>query len=256
MELGVRDDDGQPGVLGEEPGLWDQPVGGVLRLVDHRAGQQPVHDLDGDEVEHDRAQDLVDVEIGLEGSRDRTPDGAAGRTGEEHERDEHDAGQVGQRECGRRARQAAHGKLALATDVEDVGAERHADADGDEKKRGGLHGRGTESLAAVEGADDHGVVAGDRVGAEASIMTAPSSSASDEGRGQSEPAQQESPPVLPSIGQPRRKSTHGSSLRWTCHGTARTRAAGTLWLHSFSVRKVRFGGLRPKVPFYGNIPAR
>ena len=63
-------------------------------LVDHRPGEQVVHDLHRDEVEHDRAQDLVDVEVGLEDPGDRAPDGAAGRPGEQDERDQHDARQV------------------------------------------------------------------------------------------------------------------------------------------------------------------
>jgi hypothetical protein len=199
VELRIRDEDGKPGGPGEKPRLWDKAVGGILRLVDHRAGQQPVHDLDSDEVEHDRAQDLVDVEIGLERSGDRPPGRTAGRASEEHERDELDARQVRQRERCRRARQASHRQLALAADVEDVGAERDADPDGDEKKWGGLHGRRAERVAAVERPDDEGVVAGDRVGSERQHHDSAEQQRRDEGKGKRKPAQEEPSPVLPGI---------------------------------------------------------
>ena len=119
-----------------------------------------------------------------------------------------DARQVRQRQGRRRARQTTHGQLALAADVEDVGAECDADPDGDEKERGGLHGRGAERVAAVECPDDEGLVAADGIGPESQHHGRAEEQCHDEGHRKGEPAQQETPPVPPSIRQSAGDDTH------------------------------------------------
>ena len=58
-------------------------------------GQQVVHHLHRDEVEHDRAQDLVDVEVGLEEAGYRPPGRAADGAGQQHQRDQDEPRQIG-----------------------------------------------------------------------------------------------------------------------------------------------------------------
>ena len=193
---------------GKELRLGDQAVSRILGLVDHRAGQQPVHDLNGDEVQHDRAQDLVDVEVRLERSGDGAPGCSPGRSGQKNDWDQHDARQVRQGECRRRARQTTHRELALAADVEDVRPEGNTDPNGDEEQRGSLHRRGAERVAPVEGPDDERVVARDRVGAECQHHDGTEQQRHDERQGQREPAQQEATPVLPGLRERTRSSAH------------------------------------------------
>ena len=108
-------------------------------------------------------------------------------------------GKFGQRERCRRAGQPSHCQLALAADVEDVGTERDADSDRDEKKRGGLHSRRAERVAAVEGPDDERVIAGDGVGAERQHHDRAEQKRRNQGKRKSEPAQEQPSPVLPSF---------------------------------------------------------
>ena len=199
---------GSQEVLRKEPRLRDEAVGRVLGLVDHRAGQQPVHDLNSHEVEHDRAQDLVHVEIGLEGAGDRPPGRAAGGAGEKHERYQLDTGQVRERERGRRARPGPHRQLAFAADVEDIGAEGDADPDGDEKKRRRLDGRRAERVAAVECPDDQRVVAADRVGAQGEHHDRPEQQRHDQRERQGEPAQEDPPSIPPGVRHRLTEATH------------------------------------------------
>ena len=189
--------DREPRALREEPGLWDQPADRVRRLVVQRPGQHVVHHLDGDEVHHDRAQDLVDAEVALEGAGDGSPGPATDGAGEDRERDEEARGEPGQRERGCRRKQRAHCDLALAADVEDVRAERDADPHAHEQQRDGLHRRCAQRVAVAERSVEERAVAGDRTCAEREEHEG-----ADEERGKRrsrvrEPGQPEATPVEP-----------------------------------------------------------
>ena len=162
-----------------------------------RPGEQVVHQLDGDEIEHDRAQDLVDAEVALEGAGDRTPEAAAGRAGEDRQRDQDDGREAGQRERGRRREQRTHGDLALAADVEHVRPERDADPDADEQERDGLHRRRAQRVAVAEGAVEERAVAGDGVRAERSEHDGADEEGRERRRRQREPREPNVTPVEP-----------------------------------------------------------
>ena len=166
MQLGPLQKRGQPRVRRQQLGLWDEAADRVAGLRHERSGEHVVHELDRDEIEHDRAQDLVDVEVGLEGTRDRAPDAAAHRAGHQRERNQHRAGQVWNGQCSGCRREAAHGDLSLAADVEHVGPKGDADTGADEQQRHRLDRRARQRVAVAEGACEQGLVAHDRVGAE------------------------------------------------------------------------------------------
>ncbi len=166
MQLRARDEDGQPGVRRQELGLGDQAADRRLRVVDHGPGEKVVHDLDCHEVEHDGAQDLVDVVLGLEHARDGAPGRAADGTGKQHERDQDGGRQTWQGDRGRRASQSAHRDLSLAADVEDVGPERDADPHSDQEEGNRLDSCAAESVAPAERSGEQCGVTGERVRAE------------------------------------------------------------------------------------------
>jgi len=196
VQLGAGNDDRQPRVRRQQPGLRDPADDRErLRPVDHRAGQQVVHQLDRNQVEHDRGQDLVDAPVGLERAGDGTPDRPAGGPGQQHQRNEHEARQVRQHERGRGAGQAAHDELSFAADVEHIGPERDADAHADQQQRHRLDRGARQLVGAAEGAADQRVVAGQGIGAHRRDDHGPDDQRPDGGGRQDQPAIEHRPPA-------------------------------------------------------------
>ncbi len=135
-------------------GLRD--LGGQLGLggIDHRAAQQEVHDLHGDGVHHDCAQDLVDAKVGLQRAWNRTPEGAARESGQQRQGDDQPARPTRQCQADHRAQESADDHLPLTADVDDVGPEGDADAQADQQQRHGLDRRFGQGVAAAKGALD------------------------------------------------------------------------------------------------------
>ena len=147
--------------LRREPlGLRDARPAALLLRVDQRSAQQERDDLHGDDVEHDRREDLVDTEVGLERSGDRPPDAAADHPGDEHAAG---AGSVAGRSprpsAAIVAEQSAEQDLTLAADVDHPGPEGDADAGADEQQRRRLDRRVGEFGAPAERPGEQGLVA-------------------------------------------------------------------------------------------------
>jgi len=109
----------------------------VAGIDQHLAHEVP-HAQRRDLVEHDGAEDLVHVEVGLEHARDPAPDGPRQKAGNETRRD-HDFGAgVLKLEGQPRGGQTAHDHLAFAADVDHAATEADADSDAYQQQGSGF----------------------------------------------------------------------------------------------------------------------
>jgi hypothetical protein len=120
----------QPGFLGERDGLLEAALAPRAEDPELDPGQ-------GDVVEHQRDDDLVDPEPRSEDARDQAPQRPAGERREDDQHDVDRSGQSREREPDERARDRSDGDLALAADVEQVGLEPDRDRQPGEDQRGG-----------------------------------------------------------------------------------------------------------------------
>ena len=195
VELSTAHQGREPGVLREQLCLgYEASHRERLRLVDHRSREQVVHYLHRHEVEHDRAQDLVDIEVGLEEACDPGPNGTPGGGRDHHQRDEQERRQSRHGEDGGRRGQRAHDDLALTTYVPDVGPDGDADPGCYEKERDSFLGGAGESVAAPKGAREQGMVPGDRVRSESEYEQRPNEQCCERREGQGQPAQDQLAP--------------------------------------------------------------
>ena len=103
--------------------------------IDQRSPQQKRDELHGDDVEHDRREDLVDPEVRLQRPGNRPPDTAADHPADEDQREQDRAGQITERQGGDRREQGAEEDLPLAADVDHPCPEGDADTGSDEEQR-------------------------------------------------------------------------------------------------------------------------
>ena len=102
VQQGLRHQARQPDLLGQALGLRQVGAGGDAGRVHQRAADQQVHQLQGDGVHHHRAEDLVDLQAGLEDAGDEAPDRAGQKAHQQRAGDQQPAGPgaKGQREPG------------------------------------------------------------------------------------------------------------------------------------------------------------
>ena len=127
------------------------------RRLEHRAPDVG-DERGGDEVEHDRVDDLVRPEPGLEDPRDRAPHRARAGGGEErhgHEGQAREARAVRGHQGGGEAPQV---ELALGADVEEAGAEGEGDGKAGEDERRGAKQRLPEPVAGSKAFPEHRAV--------------------------------------------------------------------------------------------------
>ena len=124
---------GQLGVAVDE--LAALRVAGLLEALD---AQQVLQPGQGDVVEHDRGDHLVRAGAGLEVTGDEAPERAEDDAGQDRDDHVQPGGQV-PAEADQTGADRAEDDLALATDVEQAGAERQRDAQtgADQRRRGG-----------------------------------------------------------------------------------------------------------------------
>ena len=110
--------------------LADRPVDGVDEVA---------HELDRDEVEHQRRHDLADAAIGAEVARDECPRGAPGEAGQQRERDVDDRRQPEREQRDGSAERGTEIQLTLGADVEHPGAEADGNCEAGEQDRRHAH---------------------------------------------------------------------------------------------------------------------
>ena len=136
-------------IVGGVPGLQVAGAGeaeafGVLQQPQRDRGQELFSHID----QHQRDQDFVGAEAGLENCRDHRPDPAAECAGEDHEGEDQERLGGVEGKAGPGAKDGAHDVLALGADVPDAGAEAQRQADGDQHQRRAFH---QELRSVVEG---------------------------------------------------------------------------------------------------------
>ena len=105
----------------------------------------PRHQVERDEVEHERGDHLAHTQTGAQERRQRRPERPTERRGAEREREVDPSGQPGGREADRGAEQRARVELPLGADVPDARAERERDRKPREDERHGAHERDGEN---------------------------------------------------------------------------------------------------------------
>jgi hypothetical protein len=106
---------------------------GPLRVIHQRLVDEPDHEVEGDVVEHDREDDLMCAGLRLEEADQIAPQPAREQTREDGQRNRDPTGGR-QHDADGAARQGAHDRLALSTDVEQAGAEWDRDREARENQ--------------------------------------------------------------------------------------------------------------------------
>ena len=162
----VAEQDRKVGGLSESRSLWDAGASLDLCRIDERAPEQIRHQLHGHNVEHDRAQNLVDAVVGLQGTGNPSPQRTAEDACDEYGGNHDDRRHLRQIESRHRCEETAENHLALGADVDDARTESDNDAGSDEQKRGGLEEGRDQCVTRTERTDEHLGVALEWVGAE------------------------------------------------------------------------------------------
>jgi hypothetical protein len=93
------------------------------------------HEGDGDEIQHDRVDDFVGSEPGLQHARDGAPDGAGQHGREETQRQQHPRRTRPQRDPDPGGHERRHVELPFRADIEQAAAERHQHGEAGEDQR-------------------------------------------------------------------------------------------------------------------------
>ncbi len=139
---------------------------------------QDVHDevareADGDEVHHDRVDDLVGPEPRLEVARKERPERPAGRGDDDEDGDQEDRRKPREDDAGPRAEERADVQLALAADVEEPRAEREGDGEPREDERARVEQDEPQPVRAPERAAKEDAVHGSGFSPMAATTSAP-----------------------------------------------------------------------------------
>ena len=123
------------------------PGAGVVAVI-HGAGTAAVDDLadeiQADPVEHDRGDDLVDVEVGFEDAGDRAPERAEQRRGQQADK----PGQVQHQRAVQPAERAER-VLPGRADIEQAGLEREGDREAGHDERRAVDQRAADAVGEV-----------------------------------------------------------------------------------------------------------
>jgi hypothetical protein len=134
MQARALQDHRQQALRIEHAGLREiEALGIAPGAMDQHAEQQQ-----GDIGQHQAGQDLAGVKARAQKRRDRRPDHAAERAGQQHQRQQPGAALAVEGKRHAAAGDGAQGKLALGADVPDIGAEADGKADGAQNQRRGL----------------------------------------------------------------------------------------------------------------------
>jgi len=126
-----------------------------------RPADQKLHQPERDVVEHDRVDDFMGACARLEVARDRGPQRAAQRAGQQGERQVDDRGQAGERLADQRGADRADVELAFDPDVEQAALEADGQAQSQEDVRGHRDQRLGEAALFDERAPDHPAIRGE-----------------------------------------------------------------------------------------------
>ena len=158
MERGRRQ---EPRQFGGRPDERGRGIGRSPRQ--QRPVDEPARQVDGDEVEHQRRHDLVDVEPRAQETRRDEPGAADDRGAGESKGNEQRARPVGEAIARDRGDDAAEIEAALRADVENAGPERDRRGEPGQQERRRLRQRGRNAPFAAEGFFDHQSVDRDRL---------------------------------------------------------------------------------------------
>ena len=166
VQAGLAQEGQERGQLGELRGLRDARRFREARLrVGPRAVQERFHDQQGDGVEQERRDDLVDAQAHAQQGRHERPGGAGQGTCRDHQRQHHDGRPAVHDLADARRGDGAHEQLPFHADVPVAGPE----GDGhrgprEEQRRGDVEDLPQRELA-CQGRDEVGDVGVQRVGA-------------------------------------------------------------------------------------------
>ena len=152
-----------------EPGLGRERLGLREAALAPRAEDPELDPEQGDVVEHQGRDDLVDPEAGPEDARDEAPQTAGDRPGQHHRRDDDDGRRPGRQDRGEDDGARAPGaeqELALRADVPEAHPERQRTRQAGQDQRRRLDQRVADDPDAAEGGDDDVAERADRVAAD------------------------------------------------------------------------------------------
>ena len=166
MKPGPTGQDREVGVAAQALRVGDPGTLFDLARVHQGTTQQEVENLDGDDVEHDRAQDLVNASVGLQYAGHASPDRTSRGADEEREGQENEAGHIREAQHEQRREDRSRDDLALSPDVDHTRPERDGDAHPDQQEGHGLEGAVGQVLRPSEGTIQQSRVAGQGVGSQ------------------------------------------------------------------------------------------